>query len=108
MGTLRGTAAFKLVAVLAPLLAIAPIVLGLDRGWIALHLIGGATALIILIYSAYSLPMPWRAYAASGVVISIITIAVVTDGGAIGPWVQVGMLVLLGSIYVASVFWPHD
>jgi hypothetical protein len=99
---------FKAVAVLAPLLAVAPIVLGLDGGWIALHLIGGATALVILIYSAYSLPMPWRAYAAAGVIISIVTIAVVTDGGSIGPWVQVGMLILLGSIYIASVFWPHD
>ena len=63
---------------------------------------------MILIYSAYSLPTPWRWYAAVGVVISIVTIAVVTDGGSIGPWVQVGMLVVLGSIYVASVFWPHE
>jgi hypothetical protein len=99
---------FKVVAILAPLLAVAPIALGLDGGWIALHLIGGATALVVLIYAAYSLPSPWRWYAAVGVIISVVTIAVVTDGGSIGPWVQVGMLIVLGSIYIASVFWPHD
>jgi hypothetical protein len=108
VNALRAKPAFKVVAVLAPLLAVTPIVLGLEGGWIALHLIGGATALVILIYSAYSLPSPWRWYAAIGVIISIVTIAVVTDGGSIGPWVQVGMLLLLGSIYVASVFWPHE
>jgi hypothetical protein len=106
--TVRTKPWFRVVAVLAPLLAVTPIVLGLEGGWIALHLIGGATALVILIYSAYSLPAPWRWYAAVGVIISVVTIAVVTDGGSIGPWVQVGMLVLLGSIYVASVFWPHE
>jgi hypothetical protein len=108
MRALRTKPAFKAVAILAPLLAVAPIVLGLDGGWIALHLLGGATALVILIYSAYSLPTPWRWYAAVGVIISVVTIAVVTDGGSIGPWVQVAMLVVLGSIYIASVFWPHD
>jgi hypothetical protein len=108
MKNLRAKPLFKVVAVLAPLLAITPIVLGLDGGWIALHLIGGATSLVILIFSAATLPTPWRWYAAVGVIISIITIAVVTDGGSIGPWVQVGMLVLLGSIYIASVFWPHE
>jgi hypothetical protein len=108
MKSLRTKPAFKFVAVLAPLLAVTPIIFGLDGGWIALHLIGGATALVILIYSAYSLPMPWRAYAAVGVIISIVTIAVVTDGGSIGPWVQVAMLLVLGSIYIASVFWPHE
>lgn len=92
---------------LAPLLAVAPIVLGLDGGWIALHLLGGATALVILIYSAYTLPTPWRWYAAVGVIISIVTIAVVTDGGSIGPAIQIGMLLVLGSIYVSAVFWPH-
>ncbi len=96
------------VAVLAPVLAVAPLVLGLGRGWIALHLLGGATALVVLIYSAYSLPTPWRWYAAVGVVISIVTIAVVTDGGSIGPAVRAAMLMGLGSIYIASVFWPHD
>lgn len=108
MQSVRKQPAFKIVAVLAPLLAVAPIILGLEGGWIALHLIGGATALVILIYSAYSLPSPWRWYAAVGVIISIVTIAVVTDGGSIGPWVQIGMLLLLGSIYVASVFWRHE
>lgn len=108
MGALREKTAFKLIAMLAPLLAVAPIVLGLDGGWVALHLLGGATALVILIYSAYSLPSPWRWYAAVGVVVSIATIAVVTDGGSIGPLVQVAMLAILGSIYIACVFWQHD
>lgn len=108
MSALRAKPAFKVVAVLAPLLAVAPIILGLEGGWIALHLIGGATALVILIYSAYTLPTPWRWYAAVGVVISIVTIAVVTDGGSIGPWVQVGMLLLLGAIYITCIFWRHD
>lgn len=108
MQAVRTKPAFRAVAILAPLLAVAPIIFGLDGGWIALHLLGGATALVILIYSAYSLPTPWRWYAAVGVIISIATIAVVTDGGSIGPAVQVGMLIVLGSIYVAAVFWPHD
>ncbi|MGH2959471.1 MAG: hypothetical protein ACRDKE_07680 [Solirubrobacterales bacterium] len=108
MKTIRTKPAFKFVAVFAPLLAVAPILLGLDGGWIVLHLLGGATALVILIYSAYALPTPWRWYAAVGVIISIVTIAVVTDGGSIGPALQIGMLLLLGAIYVASVFWPHD
>jgi hypothetical protein len=108
MQAVRAKPAFKAVAILAPLLAVAPLVQGLDGGWIALHLAGGATALVILICSACSLPAPWRWYAAVGVIISIVTIAVVTDGGSIGPAVQIVMLVVLGSIYVASVFWPHD
>lgn len=89
-------------------MAVAPIALGLDGAWVALHLIGGATALVILIYSVCTRPAPWRWYAAVGVVVSIVVISVVTDGGSIGPLVQVGTLILLGSIYVASVFWPHD
>lgn len=93
---------------LAPLLAVAPIILGLDGVWIAMHLIGGAAAFIVLVYSAYSLPTPWRWYAAVGVVISIVTIAVVTDGGSIGPVVQVAMLLVLGAIYITCVFWRHD
>lgn len=108
MKAIRTKPLFKFVAVLAPLLAVTPIILGLDGGWVALHLIGGATALVILIYSAYTLPAPWRWYAAVGVVISIVTIAVVTDGGSIGPLVQVAMLLVLGTIYIASVFWPHE
>lgn len=108
MQAVRAKPAFKAVAILAPLLAVAPIVLGLDGGWVALHLLGGATALVILIYSAYSLPSPWRWYAAVGVIISIVTISVVTDGGSIGPVVQIATLLVLGSIYVACVFWPHD
>ena len=63
---------------------------------------------MILTYSAYTLPPPWRWYAAVGVVVSIVVISVVTDGGSIGPLVQIGTLVLLGSIYIASVFWQHD
>lgn len=108
MKAIRTKPLFKFIAVLAPLLAVTPIILGLDGGWVALHLIGGATALVILIYSAYTLPTPWRWYAAVGVVISIVTIAVVTDGGSIGPLVQVAMLLVLGTIYIASVFWPHE
>ncbi|MGK2877143.1 MAG: hypothetical protein ACSLFF_00980 [Solirubrobacterales bacterium] len=108
MESFRKSAAFKAIAILAPLLAVAPIILNLDGPWVALHLIGGATALVILIHSAYTLPAPWRWSAAVGVVISIVTIAVVTDGGSIGPWVQVGMLLLLGAIYITCVFWRHD
>lgn len=99
---------FRVVAVLAPLLAVAPIVLGLDGAWVALHLLGGATALVILVYSAYLLPSPWRWYAAGGVIISIAAISVVTGGGSIGTAVQLVMLVVLGAIYIACVFWPHD
>lgn len=99
---------FRILAIAAPLLAVAPIVLGLSGGWIALHLIGGATALAILIVSAVLLPSPWRWYAVTGVAISIATIAIVTDGGTIGPLVQLAMLIGLGAIYVACVFWRHD
>lgn len=108
MNGLRAKPAFRVVAVLAPLAAVAPIILGLNGGWVALHLLGGATALVVLVLSAALLPSPWRWYAAVGVLISIVTIAVVTDGGTIGPPIQVAMLVVLGSIYVACVFWPHD
>lgn len=108
MESLRKRPAFKAGAVLAPLLAVAPILLGLNGVWIGLHLAGGAAALVILIYSAYSLPAPWRWYAAGGAIVSIVTIAVVTDGGSIGPAVQIAMLLVLGSIYIASVFWPHE
>lgn len=107
MTDLREKSWFRPLAVAAPLLAISPIALGLHGGWIALHLIGGATALAILIYSAYKLPSPWRWYAAAGVVISIIVISIVTNGGSIGPAVQVVMLLVLGAIYIGAVFWPH-
>lgn len=93
---------------LAPILAVAPLVLGLDGAWIALHLLGGATALVILIVSAALLPSPWRWYAAAGVIISIAAISVVTGGGSIGTGVQIAMLAVLGAIYVICVFWPHD
>ena len=99
---------FRAVAVIAPLLAVAPIVLGLSGGWIALHLLGGATALVILIISATVLPSPWRWYAIAGVIISIAAISVVTGGGSIGVAVQIAMLVVLAAIYVACVFWPHE
>jgi hypothetical protein len=105
---LHGNSWFRVVAVIAPLMAIAPIVLGLHGGWIALHLIGGATALAILVIAVLVLPKPWRWYAAGGVAISIVAIAVVTSGGTIGPVVQVAMLVVLAAIYISSVFWPHD
>lgn len=98
---------FRALAIAAPVLAVAPIVFGLDGAWIALHLAGGATALAILIVSGLLLPSPWRWYAAAGVVISIATISVITSGGTIRPIVQIVMLVGLGAIYVASVFWPH-
>jgi hypothetical protein len=42
------------------------------------------------------------------VLISIITISVITSGGTIGPVVQVVMLILLATIYLASVFWRHE
>lgn len=99
---------FRALAIAAPLLAVAPIVFGLDGPWIVLHLAGGATALAILIVSGLLLPPPWRWYAATGVVISIVTISVITGGGSIGPVIQVVMLALLGAIYVACVFWPLD
>ncbi len=93
---------------LAPLLAVAPIVLGLEGGWIALHLLGGGISLVILVFCAYLLPGPWRGYAAAGVVISIAAISVVTSGGTIGPAIQLAMLVVLAAIYIACVFWPHE
>ncbi len=99
---------FRAVAVVAPLMAIAPIVLGLSGGWIALHLLGGATALVILIISATVLPPPWRWYAIAGVIVSIAAIAVVTGGGTIAAGTQVAMLVVLATIYLSCVFWPHD
>lgn len=99
---------FRAVAVVAPLMAIAPIVLGLSGGWIALHLLGGATALVILIISAAVLPSPWRWYAVAGVIVSIAAISVVTGGGSIGNVVQAVMLVFLGAIYLSCVFWQHE
>jgi hypothetical protein len=108
MAKLQGETWFRVLAVLAPLVAVAPIALGLHGGWIAFHLIGGAITLAILVYSAYLLPSPWRWYAAAGVVISIAAIAVVTSGGAIGPIVQIAMFVVLAAIYIVCVFWRHD
>lgn len=99
---------FRVLAIAAPLLAVAPIVLGLDGAWVALHLAGGATALAILIVSGLLLPSPWRWYAAAGVIISIATISVITGGGSIGPVIQIVMLVVLGAIYITCVFWRHD
>lgn len=99
---------FRALAVAAPLLAIAPVVLGLSGAWVALHLAGGAAALAILIVSGLLLPSPWRWYALVGVVVSIAAISVVTGGGTIGPIVQVAMLIVLGAIYIACVFWPHE
>jgi hypothetical protein len=107
MEDLRDKPAFKAVAVLLPIVAVSPIVLGLHGGWIALHLIGGALSLAVLIYCGVRLPSPWRWLAAAGVVISLVTISVITSGGAIGPAIQVVMLVLLAAIYLMSVFWPH-
>lgn len=88
-------------------MAVAPVVLGLHGGWVALHLIGGGLSLAILVYCAYLLPSPWRWYAAAGVIISIAAISVVTGGGTIGPAIQVAMLCVLAAIYVACVFWRH-
>lgn len=84
-------------------MAVAPIALGLDGAWVALHLIGGATALAILIYCCWKLNGRLRWFAFAGVAISIATISVITGGGAIGPAVQIVMLIVLGSIYVAAV-----
>lgn len=108
MGELRTSSAFRAVAIIAPVMAVAPIILGLSGGWIAMHLIGGALALVVLIIAALTTPTPWRWYAIAGVAISITAIAVVTDGGSIGPWIQVAMLLVLGAIYIACVFWPHE
>jgi hypothetical protein len=108
MQDLRDKTAFKVAAVLLPIIAVSPIVLGLDGPWIALHLIGGALSLAILVYCGIRLPKPWRWYAAAGVVISAITISVITSGGTIGPAIQVAMLVLLGAIYLVSVFWRYE
>lgn len=91
---------------IAPLLAVAPVALGLDGPWIALHLIGGAAALAILAYSAFTLPSPQRWWAIAGVVISIAAISVVTGGGTIGTAVQIAMLIVLGAIYMFCVFRP--
>lgn len=99
----RHRSTFLAVAVIAPLVAIAPIALDLDGAWIALHLAGGATALTLLIYCCWRLEGRARWAALAGVVISIATISVITGGGTIGPVVQVAMLIVLGSIYVAAV-----
>jgi hypothetical protein len=94
----------RVVAVIAPLLAITPFVIGKTEGaWIALHLIGGATALAVLIYCAWHLPKRQRVIACAGVVISIAVISIITGGGTLGPAVQVVMLAVLGAIYVFSV-----
>lgn len=100
---MRAAKSFKAIAIVAPLVAIAPIVLGLDGGWIALHLLGGATALVILIYCCWQLRGTLRWFAFAGVAISIATISVITGGGTIGPAVQVAMLLLLGAIYITAV-----
>lgn len=100
---MRATKTFTAAAVVAPLAAIAPIALSLDGGWIAVHLLGGAIALAILIYSCWKLDGMFRWFAFAGVVISIATISVITGGGTIGPSVQVLMLVVLGAIYVIAV-----
>jgi hypothetical protein len=89
--------------VIAPLLAVSPIVLGLDGGWIALHLIGGAVTLGILIFCAWHLPGRQRWAALAGVAISLVVISIVTSGGTIGPVVQVAMFVVLAAIYIFSV-----
>lgn len=93
----------RFLAVVAPVVAILPIALGLDGAWIALHLIGGATALAILILSCWKLTGRLRWFALAGVAISIGTISVITGGGSIGPVVQIVMLIVLGSIYVTAV-----
>lgn len=90
-------------AIIAPLLAVAPVALSLDGAWVALHLLGGATALAILAYSAFTLPRPQRWWAIAGVVVSISAISVVTGGGTIGTAVQVAMLFVLGAIYIFCV-----
>lgn len=90
-------------AIVAPLVAIAPIVLGLDGAWIALHLLGGAVSLAILAYACWRLEGRARWAALTGVVISIATISVITGGGSIGPAIQIVMLFVLGSIYVMAV-----
>lgn len=99
----RHRSALLAVAIVSPLVAIAPIVLNLDSAWIALHLIGGASALAILIFCCWKLEGQLRWLALAGVAISIATISVITGGGTIGPLVQIVMLAVLGSIYVAVV-----
>lgn len=96
--------AIRVIALVAPILAVTPIIIGQTHGaWIALHLVGGASALGVLIYCAWHLPKRQRAIAFTGVVISIIAISIVTSGGTLGPIVQIAMLVVLGAIYVFSV-----
>lgn len=107
VSTLRSNTWFRAVAVIAPLMTVAPVILGLSGGWVALHLVGGATSLVVLILAAALLPSPWRWYAAGAVAISLVVIAVVTDGGSIAAPVQIAMLVVLGTTYIACVFWPH-
>lgn len=102
MSDRRRTALLSL-AIIAPLLAIFPIVLDLSGAWIALHLAGGATALAILIFCCLQLRGRTRWFAMAGVVISIATISVITGGGTLGPAVQVAMLIVLGAIYVTAV-----
>lgn len=94
---------FLVLAVLAPIVAVAPIALGLDGAWIALHLIGGAIALAILIHCCWKLNGWLRWLALIAVAVAIATISVTTGGGAIGPVVQILVLIGLGSIYIAAV-----
>lgn len=93
---------------IAPLLAVAPVALDLDGGWIALHLVGGAVSLGLLIYFGWQLPSPWRWWAAGGVAISIAVISVVTGGGSLGAAVQIALLIVIGAIYVTVVFRPRQ
>lgn len=97
---------FRLLAIAAPLMAVAPVAFGLSGPWIALHLAGGAISLAILLYGAFVLPSPWRAYAAGAIAFSLVVIVIVTSGHSLPIPLQVAVLVLLGATYVACIFRP--
>lgn len=96
------------LATVGALMAITPIVLGLEGGiWPAVHVTGGLTALLALIVAGSRLPRTQRILAAAGVIISIVVISIVTGGGSLGTAVQIAVLIVLGAIFIYVIFWPH-
>ncbi len=92
------------VVTLAPICAVLPPLLDLSGAWVALHLAGGATALALLVWSAWTLGGRSRWLALGAVATSLVAISIVTGGGSIAVGVQWAILVVLGSIYVWCVW----
>ncbi|MGH2907275.1 MAG: hypothetical protein ACRDKI_10975 [Solirubrobacterales bacterium] len=96
------------LAAVGAILAITPIAAGRSGGiWPVVHVSGGAMALFALVVEGVRLPSPWRWLAATGVVISLVVISIVTGGGSLGTAVQIIVLAALAAIYIAVVFWPR-